>query len=277
MSWHIDEPTLAALRRRAGPARRPRRRPRRTSRRARTAGRGSRRPWTPAASTAIWDEVDDRVDVASLPWFERALVRLGVGEDTARLLAATPSLTTSWLGSLAAAVALRRGGRRRVGRRPARLPHARPDAAGGGRRRGVRTDGRPGARARGRRAVLAAAAAAAAQRRRGRQHRRRSSGWARWPCSGHGWTAVAWLLPALALSTTTLALSARVDAGLGGGRRARHLGRAGVSSSGSRRYDDLAAFGARRPARRAGGRRRRGRRWSSSERPTFAFDSRRSA
>ena len=54
---------------------------------------------------AIWDEVDQRVDTLSLPWFERALVRLGMGEDTARLLAATPSLTASWLGAVAGSAA----------------------------------------------------------------------------------------------------------------------------------------------------------------------------
>ena len=54
---------------------------------------------------AIWRAVDDRVDEESLPWFERLLVRVGVGQDTARLLAATPSLTSSWLGALAAAIA----------------------------------------------------------------------------------------------------------------------------------------------------------------------------
>lgn len=52
----------------------------------------------------IWLAVDDRVDVLSLPWFERLLVRAGMGEDTARLLAATPSLSAPWLGSIAAAV-----------------------------------------------------------------------------------------------------------------------------------------------------------------------------
>jgi hypothetical protein len=51
---------------------------------------------------AIWDEVEQRVDTLTLPWFERALVRLGMGEDTARLLAATPSLTMPWLVSVAA-------------------------------------------------------------------------------------------------------------------------------------------------------------------------------
>jgi len=51
----------------------------------------------------IWSEVDQRVERLSLPWLERILVRCGVGEDTARLLAATPSLSAPWLGSVAAA------------------------------------------------------------------------------------------------------------------------------------------------------------------------------
>lgn len=58
----------------------------------------------PGRLDAIWDDVSRRVDVASLPRFERLLVRTGVPEDTARLLAATPSLTSAWLGSLAVAV-----------------------------------------------------------------------------------------------------------------------------------------------------------------------------
>lgn len=52
----------------------------------------------------IWDEVAERVDAGNLPWFERVLVRVGVREDTARLLAATPSLGTAWLTAVAAAV-----------------------------------------------------------------------------------------------------------------------------------------------------------------------------
>jgi hypothetical protein len=55
---------------------------------------------------SIWLEVDDRVDRLSLPWFDRLLVRCGVGEDTARLLAATPSLSAPWLGSVATAALL---------------------------------------------------------------------------------------------------------------------------------------------------------------------------
>jgi hypothetical protein len=54
---------------------------------------------------AIWDEVEHRVEVGELPWFERLLVRVGVREDTARLLAATPSLTSSWLAAMTASVA----------------------------------------------------------------------------------------------------------------------------------------------------------------------------
>jgi hypothetical protein len=61
-------------------------------------------PTVPADRLAgIWGEVDHRVERLSLPWFERMLVRFGVGEDTARLLAATPSLSAPWLGSVAAA------------------------------------------------------------------------------------------------------------------------------------------------------------------------------
>lgn len=53
---------------------------------------------------AIWEQVERRVDVADLPLPERVLVRLGIPESTARLLAATPSLTTSWLAAVTAAV-----------------------------------------------------------------------------------------------------------------------------------------------------------------------------
>ena len=64
-------------------------------------------PAVPAARLdGIWSEVDHRVERLSLPWFERMLVRCGVGEDTARLLAATPSLSVPWLGSVAAAAVL---------------------------------------------------------------------------------------------------------------------------------------------------------------------------
>jgi hypothetical protein len=55
---------------------------------------------------AIWHEVVDRVDAPrpSLP--ERMLVRLGVGEATARLVTATPTLRGPWLLAVAAVLAL---------------------------------------------------------------------------------------------------------------------------------------------------------------------------
>ncbi|MBA3742280.1 MAG: zf-HC2 domain-containing protein, partial [Sporichthya sp.] len=46
---------------------------------------------------AIWDVVAERVDAPRPGPVERALRRIGVGSDTARLLAATPSLRASWL------------------------------------------------------------------------------------------------------------------------------------------------------------------------------------
>ena len=58
----------------------------------------------PARLTAVWDEVVDRLDVPRRTPVERLLVRLGVGEDTARLVAAAPSLTVSWLGGLTVAL-----------------------------------------------------------------------------------------------------------------------------------------------------------------------------
>lgn len=46
---------------------------------------------------AVWAEVDDRVRLTSRPRTERLLDHLGVPDHDARLLAATPSLTASWL------------------------------------------------------------------------------------------------------------------------------------------------------------------------------------
>lgn len=63
---------------------------------------------------AIWEGVVDVVDAPRPGFLERILLRLGVPGHIARLLAATPSLQTSWLValavSLAFAVAAARGG-----------------------------------------------------------------------------------------------------------------------------------------------------------------------
>lgn len=55
---------------------------------------------------SIWHEVVDRVDAPPRSWPERVLVRLGVREATARLVAATPTLRGPWLLAVAAVLAL---------------------------------------------------------------------------------------------------------------------------------------------------------------------------
>src|SRR5262245_38111356 len=55
---------------------------------------------------AIWHEVVDRVDAPRRSWPERTLTRLGVGEATARLVAATPTLRGPWLLAVAGVLAL---------------------------------------------------------------------------------------------------------------------------------------------------------------------------
>jgi hypothetical protein len=55
---------------------------------------------------AIWHEVVDRVDAPRRSVAERMLTRLGVGEATARLVAATPTLRGPWLLALAGVLAL---------------------------------------------------------------------------------------------------------------------------------------------------------------------------
>jgi hypothetical protein len=208
MSWHIDEATLAVY----------------ASGGASTAVAASaeahltacgdcRARLTPAVDAgrldAIWEEVQDRVEVGSMPWFERVLVRVGVPQDTARLLAATPSLTSSWLGALTAAIAFAvlaadtspRGLFVFLTLAPM-LPVA-----------GV-------AAAYGREADPSYEIAVASPYSLMRLMLVRSiavvgstialTGIGGILLADSGWAAAAWLLPALALSVTTLALSARV-------------------------------------------------------------------
>src|SRR5882672_5986967 len=54
----------------------------------------------------IWHEVVDRVDAPRRSGPERMLVRLGIGEATARLVAATPALRGPWLLAVAVVLAL---------------------------------------------------------------------------------------------------------------------------------------------------------------------------
>jgi hypothetical protein len=55
---------------------------------------------------SIWQEVADRVDAPRRSGPERLLARLGVGEGTARLVAATPTLQGPWLLAVAGVLAL---------------------------------------------------------------------------------------------------------------------------------------------------------------------------
>ena len=54
----------------------------------------------------IWHEVADRIDAPRRGWPERVLSRLGVGEATARLVAATPTLRGPWLLAVAGVLVL---------------------------------------------------------------------------------------------------------------------------------------------------------------------------
>ena len=55
---------------------------------------------------SIWHEVIERVDAPRRSWPERILTRLGVGETTARLVAATPALRAPWLLAVVGVLAL---------------------------------------------------------------------------------------------------------------------------------------------------------------------------
>jgi hypothetical protein len=55
---------------------------------------------------AVWAEVVDTIDAPRRSPLERLLVRLGAAEDTARLLAVTPSLQLSWITGTAIVLAL---------------------------------------------------------------------------------------------------------------------------------------------------------------------------
>ncbi|PAM98267.1 hypothetical protein CJI59_29715 [Streptomyces sp. Alain-F2R5] len=56
----------------------------------------------PVVLDAGWERLDAELDAPKPRWFEGLLVRCGVGDGTARLLAATPVLRRSWLGAVVA-------------------------------------------------------------------------------------------------------------------------------------------------------------------------------
>ena len=54
----------------------------------------------PATTARSWDALADRIDRPRPHAVERLLVRLGVKEDTARLVSATPALSVAWLAAM---------------------------------------------------------------------------------------------------------------------------------------------------------------------------------
>jgi hypothetical protein len=60
----------------------------------------------PARLDRVWADVVDAVDAPRISYVERFVLRLGVAPDTARLLAVTPSLQLSWLTGTAIALTL---------------------------------------------------------------------------------------------------------------------------------------------------------------------------
>lgn len=54
----------------------------------------------PVALDAGWERLDAELDAPRPGWFESLLVRAGIADHTARLLTATPVLRTSWLAAV---------------------------------------------------------------------------------------------------------------------------------------------------------------------------------
>ncbi|HVE62414.1 MAG TPA: hypothetical protein VNB94_01240 [Mycobacteriales bacterium] len=166
-----------------------------------------------ARRSAIWTDVVDRLDAPRVGLLERVLRRIGVRDGDARLLAATPSLQLSWLASLLLALGFAVAAAR--GRDTAGalfllvaplLPVAGVAAAYG-------ADVDP-----------AYELSMAAPYRATRLLLLRSvsvlvaslglAGAAALALPASGWSQAAWLLPALGLSVTTLALSTRLSPAL---------------------------------------------------------------
>ncbi|WP_210592513.1 zf-HC2 domain-containing protein [Streptomyces sp. GESEQ-35] len=60
----------------------------------------------PVALDAGWERLDAELDAPRPGWFEALLVRIGVPDHTARLLAATPVMRGSWLGAVVGVLVL---------------------------------------------------------------------------------------------------------------------------------------------------------------------------
>ena len=164
----------------------------------------------PARLDAVWAEVVDAVEAPRTGLLERLLVRLGLAPGTARLLAVTPSLRLSWtLGTalvLAAALLVAHSGPRGVAVFLALAPLL--PVAGVAFAFGSRVDPLH--------EVAAAAPYSSAQLLLLRSAAVVTTTVllavpAAALLPGSPWLAVGWLLPTLALTTTSLALASRVD------------------------------------------------------------------
>lgn len=160
----------------------------------------------PGRLDRVWEDVEDRLDAPARGPVERVLSSLGVRDHLARLLAATPSLSVSWLGAVAltlafAAIAAREGERGMLLFLcvAAMLPLAGVAAAFG----------------RGLDPAFEVAVAAPFSDVRLLLLRTAAvlpvtlalAGLAALTLPGFGWTAAAWLLPSLGLTAASLALS----------------------------------------------------------------------
>ncbi|WTC57378.1 zf-HC2 domain-containing protein [Streptomyces cellulosae] len=161
----------------------------------------------PVALDAGWERLDAELDAPRPGLLESLLLRLGVRDHTARLLAATPALRRSWLGAVSAVLLLTVAVT--AGRRPTLFLALAPllPLAGVALSYGPRMDPTyemavvapmHGFRLLMIRTVAALTAGLGL------------NGLATLALPGYGLLALSWLLPALALTATALALSARL-------------------------------------------------------------------
>jgi hypothetical protein len=164
----------------------------------------------PLRLDAVWAEVVDGVDAPQPSPLERLLIRLRVAPDTARLLAVTPSLRLSWLTGTAVALALallvahsgERGVALFLALAPV-LPVAGVAVAFGGRTDPLHEVALAAPYSSYRLLLVRSAAVLVA-----------TLGLAVVAAAllpSTPWVAAAWLLPALALTTASLALTTRID------------------------------------------------------------------
>jgi hypothetical protein len=104
-TWHLDEQALERYVAGAAPP------PLAASVEAHVVGCGACRDrLAPAVDLprldAVWEQVVEQIDTPVPGLIERLLLRVGVRDDTARLLAATPSLQAAWWASVVAVLAL---------------------------------------------------------------------------------------------------------------------------------------------------------------------------